>query len=140
MSTDGPQRTAQEAMLETAQVQATLLGIGEAKASAMQSVMQLWAAFTGETLGQDAGIRMAKGLIDQPVTESTLQLAKELYDARLLRRESVTALEARAGMLPQGVKPEDEAAALAEEEAITKGVEGAVTPGASDLGNLDQLQ
>lgn len=140
MSTDGPQRTAQEAMLETAQVQATLLGIGEAKASAMQSVMQLWSAFTGETLGQDAGIRMAKGLIDQPVTESTLQLAKELYDARLLRRESVTALEARAGMLPQGVKPEDEAAALAEEEAITKGVEGAVTPGASDLGNLDQLQ
>ena len=124
----GGDRTATHAELESAQVQATLTSIGEQKASAMQTVMGLWTLFTGESLDPGAGLAMAKGVIDRPVDTETLRLAKELYDAGLLRRESVTALEGRAGLLPQGTTPEDEALALAAEDELLN----ADTPGPTD--------
>ena len=124
----GGDRTATHAELESAQLQATLTAIGEQKASVMQSVMGLWTLFTGEALEQGAGLSMAKGVIDRPVDAETLRLAKDLYDAGLLRRASVTALEGRAGLLPQGVTPEDEALALEVEDELLNGE----TPGPTD--------
>jgi hypothetical protein len=121
-------RTATHAELESAQLQATLTAIGEQKASMMQTVMELWVSFTGERLGPGAGLVMAKGVVDRPVDPETLRLAKDLYDAGLLRRASVTALEGRAGLLPQGVTPEAEALALEIEDELLNGE----TPGPAD--------
>lgn len=111
------QRTATEAGLEAAQVQATLKKMAESKISVYQSLFNLWAEFTGDTPEPDAGLVMLEGLMDKEVTNEDIGLAQKLYDSGLIMRDSVLSLMERRGMLPTGRSANDEEKLLAEEEA-----------------------
>lgn len=128
----GADRTATESLLASAQITASLAGIAEAKQSVMQSVMELWSEFSGESLPDNAGIEMARGLVEKPVDPDMLRVATDMFDKILLRRESVVGLAARAGLLPEGVTAEDEAKALDDIERLRDGEEGATTPDPND--------
>jgi hypothetical protein len=110
-------RTATEAMLDSAQLQATITSAAESLSSSYETMYRLWAQFTGETMEEGAGLDMLPGLTDKPVDDALLNLAGVLYDKHLLSRESVTNLEQRRGMLRPGVTGADEALALAEQDA-----------------------
>ena len=139
MSGSATDRTATEAILASAQLTASLAGVGESKSSVMQSVMALWAQMAGEPMPPDAGIEMEKGLVDRPIDIETLREAREWYNAALNRRETAVSLWARAGLLPQGVTAEDEAKALAEEESQRE-AEAGETPGVNDEAGWDVPQ
>jgi hypothetical protein len=110
-------RTATEALLDSAQLQATITSSAESMSSAFETLFRLWGQFTGEVVEAGAGLDMLQGLTDKPVDDPLLQLASTLYDKGLLMRETVTHLVAKRGMLRPGVSAEDEAKALAEEDA-----------------------
>lgn len=109
-------RTATEALLDSAQLQATITSSAESMSSAFETLFQLWGQFTGEVVEAGAGLDMLQGLTDKPVDDPLLQLASTLYDKGLLMRETVTHLAQKRGMLRPGVTAEDEAKQLAEED------------------------
>lgn len=111
------ERTATEAGLEAAQVQATIKKMAESKASTYQTLFQIWCEFTGEQLSNDAGILMREGLMDLEVTLEDISLARTLYDSGLIMRDSVLSLMERRGLLPEGRDAKQEDQLLAEEES-----------------------
>jgi len=132
-------RTATQAELESAQLQANITALGEAKSSAWESLFQLWGAFTGEAPQAGAGLDLLPGITDKPVDDALLNLAGTLYDKGLLLRETVTNLAQRRGMLRPGTDGKKEAEALAAEDARQQALLNPPTPGPNDLagGNMD---
>ena len=112
----GAQKTATQANLESVQMQATLQSIGEAKTSVAQSMMELWCVFSGETLAADAGIELAEGIFDEPLTTEKLALAEKLYNSSLLSRKTMIYLEQKHGLLQPGHTPDDEIKEIEREE------------------------
>lgn len=112
----GAQKTATQANLESVQMQATLQSIGEAKVSVVQSLMELWCQFSGETLAPTAGIELAEGIFDEPLTVEKLGLAERLYDRDLLSRRTVLYLQQKLGLLPPGQTIDKELEAIAADE------------------------
>jgi hypothetical protein len=96
-------RTATEALLDSAQLQATITSSAESMSSAFETLFQLWGQFTGEPVEAGAGLDMLQGLTDKPVDDALISLASTLYDKGLLMRETVTHLAATRGMLRPGV-------------------------------------
>jgi hypothetical protein len=116
----GAQKTATQANLESAHIQATLQGIGEAKTSIVESMMQLWAEFSGETLAAGHGIEMDEGIFDEPMTADKLAIAERLYNNDLLSRGTLLYLEKKVGLLPPGQTIAQEEEAIAAQEAETQ--------------------
>ena len=116
LSNGAAEKTATQATLESAQLQATLTTLAEAKSSVMESIYQIWGQFTGEEVVDGAGIDMAPGIADATVTDATLTLANTLWNSGLLSKEAVVMLEHRAGLLGPGRTVEDELAAIKKEE------------------------
>jgi hypothetical protein len=112
----GAQKTATQANLESVQMQATLQSIGEAKVSVVQSLMELWCQFSGETLKPTAGIELAEGIFDEPLTTEKLGLAEKLYNSSLLSRKTMIYLEQKHGLLQPGHTPDDEIKEIEKEE------------------------
>ncbi|MBU6251227.1 MAG: DUF4055 domain-containing protein [Cyanobacteria bacterium REEB417] len=129
----GGERTATQAELESAQLQATITGMAESKSSAWESMFQLWGAFTGEAPQAGAGLDLLPGITDKPVDDNLLTLAGTLYDKGLLMRETVTHLAQKRGMLRPGVDGGKEAKQLAEEDAKNQALMNPPAPGPNDL-------
>ncbi len=132
-NSSGGQRTATQAELESAQLQASITSLAEAKSSCWQSLFELWGVFTGDLPEAGAGIDLLPGITDKPVDDALLTLASTLYDKGLLMRETVTNLAQRRGMLRPGVNGEEEAKLLAEEDAAN---EAKLNPSIPDLNQL----
>jgi hypothetical protein len=130
-------RTATQAELESAQLQASITAMAEAKSSAWESLFQLWGQFTGDLPKAGAGLDLLPGVTDKPVDDALLTLAGTLYDKGLLTRESVTHLEQKRGMLRPGVDGKKEAAQLAEEDARNEAKLNPPAPGPNDLAGDD---
>jgi hypothetical protein len=131
----GGDRTATQAELESAQVQATITGMAEAKNSCWQSLFELWGQLSGDLPGRDAGLDLLPGITDKPVDDALLNLAGSLYDKGLLRRETVTHLAGKRGMLRPGVDAKREAQELDEQDAEAEARLNPPTPGPAELGN-----
>jgi hypothetical protein len=127
----GGNRTATQSLLESAQLQATLTSLSEAKDSAISTLFEIWCAFTGDEIIPGSGIDMAQGVFDQPVGPEQLTIAQNLYNSSLISRASLLALERKAGLLRPGVTDEEEEAAIQETEPTFSG--GAPAPGVNDL-------
>jgi hypothetical protein len=126
-------RTATQAELESAQLQANITAMAESKSSAWESMFQLWGQFTGEMPQAGAGLDLLPGVTDKPVDDALLTLAGTLYDKGLLTRESVTHLEQKRGMLRPGSDGKKEAADLAAEDARQQALNSPPVPGPNDL-------
>lgn len=127
------QRTATQAELEGAQLQATITAMAESKSSAWESLFQLWGAFTGELPKPGAGLDLLPGVTDKPVDDALLTLAGTLYDKGLLMRETVTHLAQKRGMLRPGADGQKEAADLAAEDARRDALLNPPAPGVDEL-------
>lgn len=136
---NGGDRTATQAQLESAQITASITSLGESKSSCWQSLFTLWGDFTGDYPDADAGIDLLPGITDKPVDDALLNLAGTLYDKGLLMRETVTNLAQRRGMLRPGIDGEQEAEQLKEEDAKQEEKMNPPTPGPNDLSgdNID---
>lgn len=132
-NSSGGQRTATQAELESAQLQASITSLAEAKSSCWQSLFELWGIFTGDMPELGAGLDLLPGITDKPVDDALLTLAGTLYDKGLLRRETVTNLAQRRGMLAPGINGEQEAELLAEEDAKQEAKLNPPIPGPNDL-------
>ena len=126
-------RTATQAELEGAQLQATITAMAESKSSAWESLFQLWGQFTGEMPQAGAGLDLLPGVTDKPVDDALLTLAGTLYDKGLLMRETVTHLAQKRGMLRPGADGKKEAALLAAEDARQQALSNPPVPGPNDL-------
>ena len=131
------ERTATQAELEGAQLQATITAMAESKSSAWESLFQLWGAFTGERPQPGAGLDLLPGVTDKPVDDALLTLAGTLYDKGLLMRETVTHLAQKRGMLRPGADGQKEAADLAAEDERQQALMNPPAPGANDLAGDD---
>lgn len=131
------ERTATQAQLESAQIQASITSLGEAKSSTWQSLGMLWGDFTGEYPDPDAGIDLLPGITDKPVDDALITLAGNLYDKGLLMRETVTKLAQRRGMLRPGIDGEQEAEQLKEEDRIEEEKTNPPIPNPDDLAGDD---
>jgi len=113
----GSTKTATQAGLEGAQTEATIHSIAEAKASAVQQLMAIWCAFTGEELPQDAGIQMNATVFEPPmVAADSDELQKLTGGATLMSRRSAIEELQRRGRLRVTTTPEDELQRIKEEE------------------------
>ena len=126
-------RTATQAELESAQLQANITAMAESKSSAWESMFQLWGQFTGEMPQAGAGLDLLPGVTDKPVDDALLTLAGTLYDKGLLMRETVTHLAQKRGMLRPGADGKKEAADLAAEDARQQALNNPPVPGPNDL-------
>lgn len=133
----GGERTATQAELESAQIQANITAMAEAKSSCWESLFQLWGSFTGDFPQAGAGIDLLPGVTDKPVDDALLTLAGTLYDKGLLTRETVTHLAQKRGMLRPGVNGEQEAEQLEEEDAKQNELFNPPTPGPNELAGDD---
>lgn len=129
----GGERTATQAELESAQIQANITAMAEAKSSCWESMFQLWGAFTGDFPQVGAGLDLLPGVTDKPVDDALLTLAGSLYDKGLLTRETVTHLAQKRGMLRPGVDGAQEAEELAEDDAKQEQLYYPPTPGPNEL-------
>ena len=133
----GGERTATQAELESAQLQASITAMAEAKSSAWESLFQIWGQFTGELPERDAGIDLLPGVTDKPVDDALITLAGNLYDRGLLMRETVTHLAQKRGMLRPGADGNKEAELLAEEDARQEAKLNPPVPPPDDLAGDD---
>lgn len=105
-------KTATEASLRAAQVSAQVAGMIRTKISSFNTVMRLWALFSGEqtTITEESGMALNDSLINKPVDPSGIAQIVNLYNNGLISR--MTALEElrRGGVLdPQlDLKAEEE--------------------------------
>lgn len=128
----GGGETATQALLETAQLQATLASVGESKVSMVRALVEIWCQFTGETPDPDAGISMRSGVFDKPLGTDELRLVRDLYNDQLISQKSAVWLINKAGLLPPEISPDDEVKRIVDEEP-----EPADAPGVNDLADAD---
>ena len=131
----GSTKTATQAGLEGAQTEATIASIAERKASAVQSLMQIWCAFTGEELPEDAGIAMSASLFERPLEATDIKQLQDLTGGeQLVSVQSAIEELQRAGRLKATTSVEDEMARIkAERPAPADDV------GLNDLGDIPGL-
>jgi hypothetical protein len=131
----GSTKTATQAGLEGAQTEATIASIAERKASAVQSLMQIWCAFTGEQLPDDAGIAMSASLFERPLEATDIKQLQDLTGGeQLVSVQSAIEELQRAGRLKATTSVEDEMARIkAERPAQADDV------GLNDLGDIPGL-
>jgi hypothetical protein len=126
-------RTATEVELQSASIQANLTSLSESKESAMQSLYELWAKFTGEQISNDAGLDMKASITEKEVDNDTLTMCSGLYDKGLMMRETFLALAQRRGLLRPKVDAKKEAALLAVEDEKNNALLNPPAPSPNDL-------
>lgn len=113
----GATKTATQAGMEGAQTESTITSVSERKASAVQSIMAIWCAFTGETLDPDAGISISASLFERPMDAQDVSQLQQLTGGdKLISRQSAIEELQRRGKLTVTTSPEDELQRISREE------------------------
>jgi len=89
-----------------------------------------WRIGPKETLHRDAGLELAEGIFDEPLTTEKLALARTLYNDNLLSRATILHLEQQLGLLQPGRTVEQELKDIDAEAPKAPPV-----PGPNDLAN-----
>lgn len=112
----GAPKTATQSGMEGAQTESAILRMSRRKASAVQSLMQLWVLFTGETLAPTAGIAMDDTVFEPPLTGADVTQLQLLTGGLelLSQRSAVEILQRRRYNLATRT-PEEELQRLADE-------------------------
>ena len=103
-------KTATEASLRASQVASQVASLVRNKSSAFNTVMKLWAAYSGElaTLVPESGIVLNDSLINRPIDPSGIAQMVNLYNASLLSKETVLTELQRGGVLDPDLKIDEE--------------------------------
>lgn len=110
-------KTATEASLRASQISSQVSNLIRNKASAFVGVMKLWAAFAGElsSLKPESGIAINDSLINRPLDPSGIAQVINLYQSKILSRETVLQELQRGGVLDPDLKIAEEVKRVEEE-------------------------
>lgn len=112
------QRTATEAIIDTAQARASAEGMAARKKSAIEQGFALWAAYTGET--GKGSIDQDKQILEVPPTPQETQITLDAMGNQISRKLGLTKLQ-RSGWIPKDWD-------LEEELRLTEGVDAGDRP------------
>lgn len=99
-------KTATEASLRAAQVSAQVASMIRTKISSFDTVMRLWALYSGETdqIGKESGIALNDSLINKPVDPSGIAQLVNLYREGLISRQTALEELRRGGVIDPDVR------------------------------------
>ena len=112
-------KTATEASLRASQIASQVASLVRNKAASFNTVMRLWAAYSGE-LGQimpESGIAINDSLINKPLGASEIAQLVNLYSQGLLSKRTVLDELQRGGILDPDLKVEEEIARTEEDRS-----------------------
>lgn len=103
-------KTATEASLRASQVASHLSALVRNKSSAFNTVMKLWAAYSGEleSLTLESGIAINDSLINRPLGASEIAQLVNLYSQGLISKRTVIDELQRGGVLDPELKVDEE--------------------------------
>jgi hypothetical protein len=128
----GSAKTAKQVTMEGAQVEGVITRLTTQKASAFQSILEIWCEFTGETLSPDAGLTMAASVFERPLEPAdVMQIQSLTGGAQLLSQQSGIEELQRGGRIRVTTTAEDELQRIQAEQP-----EPADDVGLNDLGGL----
>ena len=108
-------RTATEAALNSSQTTATLTLLVAQKESLFEQLVALWCAYTGED-PTTASLEIDPSVLQTPLTAADVAQLANLYNSKLLSRQSVLERLRSGGILPADFDVEAEMATLDAEE------------------------
>lgn len=111
-------KTATEASLRASQVASQVASLVRNKVSSFNTVMRLWAAYSGElmALTPESGIALNDSLINRPIDPSGMAQLVNLHNAGLLSKTTILDELQRGGVLDPDLKVDDELSRIKEEE------------------------
>lgn len=103
-------KTATEASLRASQVASQIAALARNKSSSFNTVMRLWAAYSGEMeqLTPESGIAINDSLISRPLGASEIAQLVNLYSQGLLSKRTVLDELQRGGILDPDLKVDEE--------------------------------
>jgi hypothetical protein len=99
-------KTATEASLRASQISSQVSALIRNKVSSFVTVMRLWAVYAGErnALTPESGIQINDSLINRPIDPSGIAQMINLFNARLLSRQTILEELQRGGVLDPDLK------------------------------------
>ena len=107
------QRTATEAFLDSAQIQASLAGMARDKANAIRRIIDYWVAYTGEV--NEAQIQMDHSLLEMPLDPQEMQAMMGLWQSGAISHKTLLEMLKMGRQFPPDFDVEDELERIAEE-------------------------
>lgn len=110
-------KTATEASLRASQISSQVSTLIRNKISSFSNIMRLWAIYSGEAaqLKPESGISINDSLINRPIDPSGIAQMVNLYNAKLLSRQTVLEELQRGGVLDPDMKISSEIERLDQE-------------------------
>lgn len=99
------QRTATEAYLDSAQIQASLSGMARNKASAIQRIFDYWCGYTNET--NTVTVSMDQSLLEPPLDASEMGVLMNMWKGGAIDHETYLDLLKMGHQLPSTIKTQD---------------------------------
>lgn len=82
------QRSATEAMMRGAAIQANLLNIAQQKISMYQSIVEHWCSFTSETVRPTTQMEMDPSILDKPMSPDEVGRVLDMVGSKVLSKET----------------------------------------------------
>jgi hypothetical protein len=131
----GAVKTATQVAAEGAQTESAVKRVSQRKASAMQTLLEIWTLFTGENLSSDAGLLMSSSIFERPLEAADIaQLLQLTGGEQLMSVQSAIEELQRAGRLKATTSVEEEMARITSERPAQPD-----DVGLNDLGDIPGL-
>ena len=113
---EGGNRTATEAMLQGAQVQAQVATLIENKQSMFDLLMRLWAVYSAEKVGNEAGLLISENLVMRPLEAQEVNAYLALFADNAISHQTLLEELQRGHILSGDLDLEEELARIEEEK------------------------
>lgn len=108
-------KTATQSALEAAQTEASVKTISQSKCSAVQRLMELWVAFTGEAMSEESGITMQPNVFDRPLESTDVAQLGQMEQNQQISKKSYLEQIIKGGILTVVASADEELERLDEE-------------------------
>lgn len=125
-------KTATEAALRASQVSAQVAGMVRNKISTFDTLMRLWALFSGETgsIKSESGLALNESLINKPIDSSGIAQMVNLYREGLISRQTTLEELRRGGVLDPDLRITEEVKRIEADTQRKQNEQGAPAPAA----------
>jgi hypothetical protein len=125
-------KTATEASLRASQVASQVSALVRNKTSSFNTVMRLWAAYSGElsSINAESGIVLNDSLINRPLDPSGMAQLVNLFNSEILSRETILGELQRGGVLDPDLRIAEELKRISKEKTqrVSESVNSVVQP------------
>jgi hypothetical protein len=125
-------KTATEASLRASQVASQVSALVRNKTSSFNTVMRLWAAYSGElsSINAESGIVLNDSLINRPLDPSGMAQLVNLFNSEILSHETVLGELQRGGVLDPDLRIQEELKRISKEKTqrVAESVANVVQP------------